>query len=124
MLKHIRRAVQGLLAWHPASLTVATITNLDAQVVGTLKVTFRTLTFDSSYPTGGEPLTAADLGLSTVVFATAQNKSGYSFEYDIANAKLLAYWVDTSTDGAAMAQVADTTDLNALSGVVIQAWGY
>lgn len=113
-----------LSRWHPASLTVATVDGFDSQVIGTLKATLRTLSFDSNYPTGGEALTAADLGLSTVVFATIQSRAGYVFEYDIANSKILAYWVDTSTDGAAMAEVADTTSLAALTGARIMAWGY
>lgn len=75
------------------------------------------ITFDSSYPSGGEAVTAADFGLTyleNVVPLGAPD--GFSFEYDVANSKLLAYWVDTSVDGAAQAQVANTTDLSAVAG--------
>lgn len=47
--------------------------------------------FDSSYPTGGEPLTLGDLGFptgTTVVQFVASPALGFTFEYDVANAKL------------------------------------
>jgi hypothetical protein len=49
------------------------------------------IAFDSSYPTGGEALTAANLGLSTIQFIHIQHTKGFSFEYDYTNAKLIAY---------------------------------
>ena len=78
------------------------------------------VTFDASYPTGGEAL-----GLSAAGVADKSNARyffqqrapltvGYSFVYDRANDKLVVFWVDTTVDGAALAQVADTTDLSAL----------
>lgn len=79
------------------------------------------VTFDSSYPTGGEPLTAADLGFSD--HATNLNvlgfAGGYTLNYDAANAKLMAFWVDTTVDGAAMAEVANTTNLSAVTALVL-----
>ena len=49
--------------------------------------------------------------------------AGYTFEMDYTNKKILVYWVDTTVDGAAQAQVADTTDLAALTGVRVVARG-
>lgn len=49
------------------------------------------IAFDSSYPTGGESLTAADLGLKTIDFISIQAKNGLVFEYDYTNFKVLAF---------------------------------
>lgn len=48
------------------------------------------LAFDNSYPTGGEPLTPADVGLSNITgFDVLGNEGGYSFNYDYSNQKLV-----------------------------------
>jgi hypothetical protein len=70
-----------------------TLTDLKAQTTrrgSTHKEKYYTCLFDSSYPTGGEPLTPADLGLSSILFLHATPASGYSFEYDFTNQKLIA----------------------------------
>ena len=113
MLHLIRRVWRNFLAWHPAVLTVTRLTALpDVQVLGTVRFVIVEVDFDGSYPTGGEALTAATLGLTEVVHVIPTAKAGFVFEYDYTNSKLLAYWVDTTVDGAAMAEVADTTDLD------------
>lgn len=69
------------------------------------------VTFDASYPTNGEPLTAADVGLASVLSVLAPIVQGAAVRhvtYDIANAKLLAY----APGGA---EVANTTDLSAVT---------
>lgn len=78
---------------------------------GNRKEVVATVAFDSSYPTGGESLTPASLGFQAFDFVTFDHNSGYSFSYDHTNSKVLAYWVDTTTDGAALAEVTDTTSL-------------
>ena len=85
-------------------------------VPGAERVSVSDVVFDSSYPTGGEPLTFADLGLSNVTFAIATVKvagtgSVTSVAYDVANQKLLAY--------AAAAQIANTTNLAAVTATVV-----
>lgn len=106
-------------------LTVAnTTTGSYARSVGNEYETRKTIAFDSSYPTGGEAITAADLGFS--VFPTdvrIEPAAGFVFEMDYANKKILAYWVDTTVDGAALAQVPDTTDLSAVTGVRVVSRG-
>lgn len=88
-------------------------------VFGDAKVASGTITFDSSYPTNGEALTVATLGLSQVdIFlpTPAQDANGaVSVAYDHTNSKVKAYWVDTTTDGAELAEVANTTDLSGYS---------
>lgn len=72
-----------------------------------------TIAFDDAYPTGGEAVTADNVGLTRIDNAIIAPAGGFVFQWDQANSKIKAYWVDTSTDGAAMAEVVDTTDINA-----------
>lgn len=76
------------------------------------KIQVGTLAFDSSYPTGGEEV---DFGF-TPAFVIVQPVSGYVFEYDSGNDKVIAYYADYDAvaDGA-LIQVADTTDLSSVS---------
>lgn len=55
------------------------------------RITLHNVTFDDTYATGGEALAANDLGLQVVEGAVCAPVSGYVFEYDISNAKILAY---------------------------------
>jgi hypothetical protein len=72
---------------------------------GDRKVVFKTVTFDSSYPTGGEAITLAQLGLTEVDFvAFSATGVTYTFAYDYTNNKIIAVLGDGT-------QVADTTDL-------------
>lgn len=71
------------------------------------------IAFDDAYPTGGESVTPGDVGLTRIDDAIIAPTDGFVFSWDRANSKILAYWVDTTVDGAKMAQVVDTTDINA-----------
>ena len=51
-------------------------------------VKFGFLTFDSSYATGGESLTAADLGLTVIHLMILAGSSFYQGEYDYTNSKV------------------------------------
>jgi len=78
------------------SVTVSIPATSEPLSTGNTKLTVRDVVFDSGYPTGGEPLTAADLGLSQVIAACATVKvagtgSVTAVYYDIPTAKLLAY---------------------------------
>lgn len=88
-----------------------------------LKFVTGTIAFDSSYPTNGESITTIADKFATVYGVLVSPASGYTFEYDIANKKVKAFWVDTTVDGAALAEVANTTNLSALSAVPFIAWG-
>jgi len=82
------------------------------------------IAFDSSYPTGGESLTASDLGLSVVDLVIPSPKSGYVFEYDYTNSKIKAYYADyDATSDGALIEVANTTDLSGVTGVRLLAMG-
>ena len=104
-----------------AGLTVAI---QKRSVFGNKRVRVVDVDFDSSYPTGGESLTAADLGLSVVDIVIPSPKSGYVFEYDYTNSKLKAYWADydAGADGA-LIEVGNGTDLHTVTDVRLLAMG-
>lgn len=91
---------------------------------GQLKILTGSIAFDSSYPTGGEAMDISDMftDLKAVFF---ESKRGYVFEYDYDNKKVKAMM--GNNDGAAdgpLVEVADKTDLSALTAVKFLAVGY
>jgi hypothetical protein len=105
------------------ALTVAKVSGAD-YTSGNKKVRVRTITFDSSYPTAGEALSASDLGLKAVQqfiphgsFRNADGTLGIVVSYDYTNAKLIAHWGNAGT-ASGMPEVSSTTDLSAYSGRV------
>ena len=80
-----------------------TLANLTFNTSGSKRTVIGTIAFDASYPTGGESLTAANLGLGTIDQLRVFPKNGYVFEYDYTNSKLLAYsqGITTGATGAA-----------------------
>lgn len=100
-----------------------TISNIENTGLLSNRAVLFNLAFDSSYPTGGEALTPNNLGMEQIVMLIIQCQGGYSFEYDISNQKVKAYWVDTTVDGAPQAEVANTTDLSGVTGVQCLAIG-
>lgn len=99
------------------AVTVSTPTHATSPVVaGNVRMAVRDITFDSSYPTGGEALSASDFGMQVILASiptvrTAGTGSVTAVQHDIENGKLLAY--------TAAAQVANTTDLSAVTVRVI-----
>lgn len=79
------------------------------------KQVVKDITFDNSYATGGESLTASDLGLANITFLKAENKLGYVVTYDYANQKLMAFYGDNNNaaDGP-LVEVPNATDLSTL----------
>lgn len=94
--------------------------------VGTIsRIMTGTIDFDDSYPTGGEsfdPSVYFPRGLLGVIF---EPKGGYVFEYDYTNARVKAMCsnYDQAADGA-LTEVANGTNLSAVTGVRFIAWGY
>ena len=72
--------------WAELTVSVDVMKRVDRQ-----SIREGTITFDSSYPTGGEALTASDFNLSTVTSFAIETSDGYIFEYDITNELLIAY---------------------------------
>ena len=70
------------------ALTVSVTRRVTA---GNQHIVTGTIAFDSSYPTGGESFTAADLGLRVVDLMLVQATKGFDYEYDYTNSKVLVY---------------------------------
>lgn len=84
-----------------------------------------TITPDSSYPTGGEAFTPSNAGFSSAILhAEGISTGGIVWKYIPTTGKLKAFWVDTTVDGAALAEVANTTDLSTSGAGAIFAVGY
>ena len=93
-------------------------------IFGNKRIVMCDCDFDSSYPTGGESLTAASLGIKTIELLIAEPKSGYVFSYDYTDAKLMVYYADYAAAAAgALIQIPDLTDLSAITNVKIFAIG-
>ena len=97
------------------ALTVSTPGN-DSDVVGVPgnnKYVIKTCTFDSSYATGGEALTATTLGLESLhILLLSIENSGYVAQYDYTNSKIALY--EAGADGAILDEVGNTTDVSAV----------
>jgi hypothetical protein len=104
------------------TLAIVKVTGADT-TFGNKKIKIRDVTFDSSYPTGGEPLTAADVGLKRIdqvlCDAGAKNAAGtlvIPVRYDHANAKLQGYEYNGAAAGVARLQeLANTFDASAFT---------
>ena len=77
------------------------------------KYTIKRIQFDDSYPTGGESLTAGDLGFTAIhAIMIDTETSGYIAQYDYTNEKVEVY--EAGADAAALDEVANTTNLSAV----------
>lgn len=100
-----------------------TVTNRRPRALSDFKIAFSTVTFDSSYVTGGEPITPAMFGLSRIVavyaFATA---TGYVPVWNRSTSAptLMAFYGDNNnaSDGP-LIEVPNTTNLSTVIADVI-----
>lgn len=75
------------------------------------------VTFDSSYPAGGEPIDFTTLGFASVqavIDAGGLTHGGFVYDYDYANSKLLVYWTGAVVS-TALAEVTAATNLAAFT---------
>lgn len=88
--------------------------NTGPEVPGNRKIVTATVTFDSSYPTGGEAISLVSLGLTRLDYLLVNPNNGYSPVWDGSTTapKIKMFWVDTTTDGAPQLEVTATTDLS------------
>jgi len=130
-----------------------TIKNKEYTVFGNKRVMFFEVDFDSSYPTGGEELKPATLGLRRFDFVDVPSKGGYVFEFDYTNNKIKVLYpqggeqvgnadggasIDSGSttvtssaangaivtvDAGKAREVANTTDLSGLTGVKVMVIG-
>lgn len=95
-----------------------TLTKIAAFTSGNKRHRVYDVTFDSSYPTGGESLTASDVNLRKIeqlivhgpATATRGGTTGVLATYDYTNAKLQAFWGNAGT-ASVLPEVTDTTDI-------------
>lgn len=100
-------------------LTIAKLSPSGDTVWGNKRVKVRELTFDNSYPTGGESLTAADVGLKVIEQflphgpASDSDGTGGGFgnpvRYDHSTSKVQAF--ESAGDGDSMDEVGSTNSL-------------
>lgn len=103
-------------------MAITGITIVQREQVGFSNVTVNTLNLDASYPTGGYALSSSALGIgANPDWVAAAPKSGFIFEYDYANQKLLARW--SAAAGAAFTEVTNGTNLSTVTGVRVMAMG-
>lgn len=96
-----------------------TITTVKKDVWGTKRVHIADITFDNSYPSGGESLTAADLGFANTLDAVfceglaakADETLAVGVKYDYTASKLVAYETAAAAEGP-LAQVDNTESLD------------
>ncbi len=74
-----------LLLSTAVAIAGVTVSNQKVTTHGTFRAVYADLAFDSSYPAGGESLTALNLGLQKIYQIRMSTKDGYSFEYDYTN---------------------------------------
>ena len=101
------------------ALTVTETTN---SVFGDKRVVFALVDFDSSYPTGGEAITAADVpsistAIEEVVITTSSPNTGLWATYDRTAGKIVLFT-------AAGSQAANASDQSAVTEVGIMVIGY
>lgn len=94
--------------------------------VGDQKIIYGTVTFDASYPTGGEAFDETQIGLHRLDHLNLnQGEDGFVFHWDKAAETIVAFGQEPTNAGAGvlgLSQVAATTDLSAVA-VEYQAFG-
>lgn len=90
-----------------------TISNLVRHNVGDARLHVGTIDFDSSYPTGGESLTPANVGLVKIDSIDFDPTSGYNFVYDHSAQKVLAY---VATPGGTISKPSFTVEASGAIG--------
>lgn len=69
-----------------------TVSVVKRSKMGGLHAIVADITLDNSYVTGGEPVDPVLLGLTNIDFVLPSPTSGYTFEFDEVNSKLLAFY--------------------------------
>ena len=104
------------------ALTISNPSNArdNTGVPGDMRYTIKTITFDNSYPTGGESISAADVGLESIALVLlSPDHNGYVAQFDYSNSKI-SLW-EAGADGAALDEFGNTGDASA---VVVRAMFY
>lgn len=94
----------------------STVTHSD--VTGRSRVKRGTITFDASYPAGGEAFDGNDIGLPTLEsLSFNQGEDGFVFHWDATNEKIVVFGQEPTNATAGvigLSEVAAATDLSAV----------
>lgn len=91
---------------------MAAVSRVRVDRVGRGTQVIGSLTFDASYPTGGEPLTPAELGLRRVDVVLFEQAAGYSFQYDrSAQTVIVRHGDDNDTSDGPEVEVPNASNL-------------
>ena len=117
-------------------MAVGTITRVSADphgnfaptVIGDLKLTVTNVVGPSSYTTGGDAVTAAQLGLGTVLFSivsivASSGSNNAAAEATYTSSGTLQVFSATDAAGVPLAETSSTTNLSGLTFQII-AFGY
>ena len=105
MRKVLLFLVVGLLVTTQA-MAALTVTITERWSEGKHRAVYGSIAFDASYPTGGEVLSAGNIGLKSLdILDISNNELGYLFEYDKTNGKVIIY----TAQGV---ELANATDLS------------
>lgn len=80
-----------------------------------------TVFLSASYATGGDTLTAAQLGLGRIKQIQIDAIGPYDYAYNATTGKVQAFWTGAALSGV-LAEVTATTNLSAIPAQV-EAWG-
>jgi len=106
------------------ALTFSRDTPRGGMPVGNMKLVIGRVTFDASYPTGGEAYTPSLFGLQKIIRLVPFPANGYVPEDDKANQKIKMYYADyDAVADAALIEVANATNLSAVT-ITVMVWGY
>lgn len=104
-----------------------TVTIIDSYVIGDRKEVIADVVFDSSYPLGGEAITAAQLGFSLAVTHvipgvardpdTADN--AVVLDYDKTAGTLIAFWPNSDSADGPLIEVPAATNLSAYTARIV-----
>lgn len=98
-----------------------TLTERARGVAGNLRYAVYTVAFDSSYASGGEPLTAANMNMDSVHLVEADAPAGYHVAYDYTNALLRAYRIGVAA--SAIVAGANNTIVKDAAGTGVEVSG-
>lgn len=92
------------------------VTSIQMAGLRSARLAMPIMTSTIAYTTGGLSLTPAQIGLSRVsasyvIAAPLAGGSVYIAQYNPTTSRVLLYWVDTTTDGATLPEVPNTTVL-------------
>ena len=105
------------------ALTIANTTPQSGDVWGRQKTRIVTVTFDSSYDTGGESLTPASVGLSTFTFVDPQPDAnalpGYILIFNYTTNKIMVFVEEAVAAGGPLLEASAATNLSTLVARVL-----